>query len=519
MKRRDFINHSLSGILMPSLLNGFSVKAFGNMNEEQIGEENILVIIQLNGGNDGLNTVIPIDKYSLYKNARSNIAIAENKLLKIPQTDKIGLHPAMKAGLYTLFQEGKANLIQSVGYPNPNFSHFRATDIWNSASDSNQYIYSGWVGRYLATQHPDFPTNYPNAQFPDPLAVQIGSAISTALQGPVYSMGMAITNPTSFYNLVLNKTESTPNTLAGKELKFLREVANQSNKYATSIKNAAGKAKNIVTYPNTNLAAQLKIVANLIGGGLKTKIYFVNLGGFDTHSNQTDGTDTSIGTHANLWQQISGAIKAFMDDLKALGVSKKVIGMTYSEFGRRIKSNASGGTDHGAAAPMFMFGEMVNPIVLGNSPDIPTAPQTGDNITMQYDFRSVYGTVLDQFLCMNLDLQANVLLKNSFQTLPLILPQACGKITANEPIDNQVLISNYPNPFTDFTILSFHSKGGHNMVQIFDNVGKLIDMPIEGFFNEGKTEVSLDTASWKSGIYYARFQNEERQQIRKMIKA
>jgi uncharacterized protein (DUF1501 family) len=163
-------------------------------------------------------------------------------------------------------------------------------------------------------------------------------------------MGMAITNPSSFYNLVQNKVEDAPDTLAGKELKFLREVANQTNLYASSIRGAAGKAKNLVTYPNTNLAGQLKIVANLIGGGLKTKVYFVNLGGFDTHSNQVNTTDTTTGTHANLWKQISDAIKAFTDDLKAMGVSKRVVGMTYSEFGRRIKSNASGGTDHGAAA-------------------------------------------------------------------------------------------------------------------------------------------------------------------------
>lgn len=519
MKRRDFIQQSISGFLMPALMNGLSIKAFGNVTESNIGEENILVVIQLNGGNDGLNTVIPIDKYGLYKTARTNIAIPQEKLLKIPQTETLGLHPAMQGGLHTLFQEGKANLIQSVGYPNPSFSHFRATDIWNTASDSNQFVYSGWLGRYFSTQHPNFPTGYPNNQFPDPLAIQIGSTVSTSLQGPIYSMGMAISNPTSFYNLVQNKVESTPNTLAGKELKFLREVANQTNQYATSIKTAAGKAKNLVTYPNTGLANQLKIVANLIGGGLKTKVYYVNLGGFDTHSNQVNTTDTTTGTHANLWKQISDAVKAFMDDVKAMGVSKRVVGLTYSEFGRRIKSNASGGTDHGAAAPMFMFGDMVNPIVLGNTPDIPANALTGDNVQMQYDFRSVYGSILDQFLCMNSNLQDDVLFKTSFQALPLILPEACGKITATENFEAEELISNYPNPFSESTTLTFNSRGGHSMIQVFDNMGRLIETPVEGEYPAGKNEVSVDTTRWKNGLYYARYQNASIQQIRKMVKA
>jgi uncharacterized protein (DUF1501 family) len=165
MKRREFVQQSISGFLMPALLSGFSVKALGNVAKNQSGDENTLVVIQLNGGNDGLNTVIPIDKYGLYKNARSNIAIPETSLLKISQNDNIGLHPSMAGGLHNLFMEGKANVIQSVGYPNPNFSHFRATDIWNSASDANQYVYNGWLGRYLALQHPAYPNNYPNAQF------------------------------------------------------------------------------------------------------------------------------------------------------------------------------------------------------------------------------------------------------------------------------------------------------------------------------------------------------------------
>jgi uncharacterized protein (DUF1501 family) len=516
MKRRNFIQNTFAGVVMPALLNGLSFKAFGNLDETNLGDDHVLVVIQLSGGNDGLNTVIPIDKYGLYKNARTNIAIPQEKLLTIPQTEILGLNPAMK-GMQTMFKEGKAALIQSVGYPNPNFSHFRATDIWNSASDSNIYVNNGWTGRYLAIDNPNYPTGYPNTKFPDPLAIQIGSVVNTALQGPVQSMGMAISNPSSFYNLISNKVETTPNTLAGKELKYLREVANQTNQYATTIKAAAGKVTKQGTYPSTNLANQLKIVAQLIGGGLKTKVYFVQMGGFDTHSNQTNTTDTTTGVHANLWQQVSDAVKAFHDDLTGLGVSKRVVGLTYSEFGRRIKSNASGGTDHGAAAPMFMFGDWVNPVALGNSPDIAASPTTNDNITMQYDFRSVYASILQNWFCLDAAYLDDVLLKN-FQPLPLLQGMACGNITANEPTLSEELITNYPNPFTEKTTLSFISKGGHTLIQIFDNVGRIVATPVDANFDTGRHEVVVETTDFNSGMYFARLQNGSIQQIRRMAK-
>jgi uncharacterized protein (DUF1501 family) len=516
MNRRDFIQNTFSGIMMPTLLNGLSLNAYGNVNEQNLGDDHILVVVQLIGGNDGLNTVIPIDKYGLYKNARTNIAIPKEKLLKIPQSDILGLNPEM-IGLQTMFKEGKASLIQGVGYPNPDFSHFRSTDIWNSASDSNLYVNNGWAGRYLTINNPNFPTGYPNKQFPDPLAIQIGSVISTALQGPIQSMGMAISNPSSFYNLISNKIENTPNTLAGKELKFLRKLAVQTNQYTETIKSAASKVTKQVNYPNSNLANRLKIVAQLIGGGLKTKVYFVHISGFDTHSDQTNTSDTTTGTHANLLKDMSDAIKAFSDDLKGLGVSKKVLGVTYSEFGRRIKSNASGGTDHGAAAPMFMFGDLVNSVVLGTNPDISATPTDKDNVTMQYDFRSVYASILQNWFCLDAAYIDDVLLKN-FQTLPLIHGQACGNITADEPIISEELISNSPNPFSDNTKLTFITKGGHTMIQIFDTIGRIVATPIDGEFDAGRHEIMLETKDFNSGMYFARLQNGSVQQVRRMVK-
>jgi len=227
------------------------------------------------------------------------------------------MHPAM-TGINSLYGDGKVAVVQSVGYPNPNYSHFRATDIWLTGDDYNQYLKTdGWeVSRSGISE---FSGRYPSTSMPDPLAIQIGSSVSTGLQGPVISMGMAITNPSSFYNLVNNTTDPAPNTPAGHELTYIRLVAEQTNLYASSVKTAAGKAANKSTlYPasGNTLSDQLKIVARLVAGGLKTRIYSVNIGGFDTHSAQVDASDTSLGTQATLLQRLSVAIQAFMDDIK-----------------------------------------------------------------------------------------------------------------------------------------------------------------------------------------------------------
>ncbi|MBA2761564.1 MAG: DUF1501 domain-containing protein, partial [Segetibacter sp.] len=411
MKRRKFLQNSIpAGVILPGLINGYSIKAFAEDSPfiqalmlPATLTDHVLVLVQLTGGNDGLNMVIPIEYYGAYNNARPNIAIPQSKTLAVPGSDKVALHPAM-TGLQEMFKQGKATVVQSVGYPSPSFSHFRATDIWMSASESTQVVNSGWAGRYLNYEYPNFPNGYPNSTMKDPLAIQIGSVTSLTLQGPQVSMGMSISNPTNFYNLISGVTDTAPNTPAGKELTFVRMVAQQTQKYAAVVKDAAEKVPTQSTYPTGNsLADQLKIVARLIKGGLSTRVYMVSFGGFDTHSLQANPTDTTTGAHATLLQRVSDAIKAFQDDLKFLGVEDRVVGMTFSEFGRRIKSNASGGTDHGAAAPLFVFGKNVLPGVIGNTPVIPTSASVNDNIPFQYDFRSVYATLLENWLCVKHD--------------------------------------------------------------------------------------------------------------------
>lgn len=523
MKRRQFLKKSLpAAAFIPAIVDGFSIKAFAADSMllqatlmPYVDTDHVLVIVQLNGGNDGLNTLIPLSNYRDYYNARTNIAIPEKKVLPLTGYAKAGLHPSM-TGLQSLYNEGLLSILQAVGYPSPNFSHFRATDIWMTASDSNSVINSGWGGRYLNSEFPNYPNGYPNSSMPDPLAIQIGSTTTLTCQGPIANMGMSITDPTNFYNLVNGTQDSVPNTPMGQELSYIRQVAQQTNLYAQRIKVAANNVKQQSVYPtNNSLADQLKIVARLIKGGLKTRIYMVSYGGFDTHSLQAVASDTTTGAHANLLGNVSNAIKAFQDDLKFLSVDDRVLGMTFSEFGRRIKSNSSGGTDHGAAAPLFIFGKKVMGRILGNNPAIPAAITVNDNIPFQYDFRSVYASVLQNWFCVA-DTDLKMIMMNNFQPLDLVqgnCSNSSGPLNAGDK-----LISNYPNPFVQSTTIEFKTAGGHTLVQIIDASGRVIKALTDKEYTAGTYKVFFDSEPLAAGVYYARLQNGPVQQVRAMLK-
>lgn len=529
MKRRDFIRNSIpAATVLPAILNGYSVKAFNSnsplvkaLMQQTTSNDHVLVIVQLSGGNDGLNMVIPISNYSSYFNARTNVAIPEARILKLDGYADTGIHTAM-TGYQSMYNEGKGKIIQAVGYPQPNFSHFRATDIWMTSSNSNQEIYTGWAGRYLNYEYPNFPNGYPNTSMPDPLAIQIGSTSSLTFQGPQVNMGMSITNPTNFYNLINGTSDPVPNTPAGKELTYVRLIAQQTQQYGTTIRNAANAVTQQSPYPtNNSLADQLKIVARLIKGGLKTKIYMVSFGGFDTHSVQVNAADTTTGSHATLLGRVSDAMKAFQDDLKFLKIEDRVVGMTFSEFGRRIKSNSSVGTDHGAAAPMLLFGSKIDGGVLGNNPTIPTSATVNDNVPMQYDFRSIYATLLEKWFCIPKDVVKGLFPANinaTLQDLPLIKAGVC---TDGGQINNSgsTLISNYPNPFTISTKIQFTVEAGPTLIQIIDTLGRVVAVALEkDYAQAGTYNITFDAEGLPNGIYYARLQNGANQQVRPMLK-
>ncbi len=524
MKRRDFIKNSALGAVIPGLFGQYGVNAIAlspwlqTVVNATAETDHVLVIIRMSGGNDSINMVVPIDQYKTLSEARANILLDEAKVLRLKDIDGTGLHPAM-TGLQSLFNENKLRIIQGVGYPNQNFSHFRSTDIYMSASESNEQVSSGWVGRYLSNEYPNYPAGYPNATMPDPLAIQINDMTLT-LQGPSTIMGVTVSDPNNPYKFL----DDTSNPLTGNpgaEMTFLRSVARQADRYGTGIQSAFTKGgANMATYPTPNgLADQLKIVARLVRGGLKTRVYMVQMGGYDTHANQVDAANKVIGSHANLLKMLSDAITAFQRDLEMMKIDNRVLGMTFSEFGRRIRANASTGTDHGAAYSSFVFGKNVIGGMTGKNPDIPSNTTVGSNLPMQFDFRSIYASILKDWFCVDdNDLQATML--RNFQPLKIINPTGCLPVSVHEQnlAAGQKLIGNYPNPFTGNTTIEFETFGEFATVQVFDGEGVLLATLAEGDLPEGKHTAIFDGSTLPAGIYYARLQNGAISQVRTMMK-
>jgi len=507
MKRRNFLRHTLAGgLMLPVWIDGFGAQAFGHesgliqaLTGLATNNDRVLVLIQLQGGNDGLNMVIPLDQMSTYTSLRSNIALAESKVLRLTQAT--GLHPAM-TGLKQLYADGRLSIVHSVSYPTPSFSHFRASDIWFTGEDADKSLTTGWVGRYLNDKYPGYPEKYPSASMSDPLAIQISAISSTALLGPKESMAITFQNPDTFAQLVGDKPvipdNTLPNTPAGRNLAYIRQEQITSVQYAGQVKQAAGKAKNLVAYPNGNaLADQLKIVARLIAGGLKTKVYYVQTGGFDTHANQVDATDTSLGYHAGLLGGISGAIKAFLDDLAALNVADRVAAMTFSEFGRRVASNASRGTDHGSAAPVLVFGAGIRQQMIGQNPNLSNL--VGGNLIMQTDFRQVYSAMIGDWLGEG-QATATSVLTRSFDPSPIFQ-------SPTKPITNSwdMPIRLYPNPATDYVLLE---SADVRQVSLVSSVGQILVVPMQSV---DAYTLRLNVGTLPEGIYLVSVQTNQQQ--------
>jgi uncharacterized protein (DUF1501 family) len=461
----------------------------------------VLVLVQLSGGNDGLNTVIPYQD-PIYHNVRPSIRIRENEVLSL--SNSIGLHPSL-APFKELYDEGELTVVQSVGYPNPDRSHFRSTDIWLSASDSNEYIEDGWVGRFLAKAFPEpenFNTNHP-------MAIQIGASQSMLLQCTCQGqMGISFEDPNQFYQLIngsIADNDPPPNTIAGEQLRFIKQIAAQSIQYAQIIKDAADTVENKVQYPNSSLGRQLAIVAELIAGGLETPVYLTSVGGFDTHSNQ-------LGGHANLLQNVANSVSAFNQDLKLLGVADRVVVMTFSEFGRRVEQNGSAGTDHGTAAPLFVIGSNVKGGIVGENPDLNDLDNNGD-LKYQFDFRQVYATLLQDQLGMSADKMNDVLFK-SFETLPLI---AVKHAASGGPVSFS-MFQNYPNPFNPSTRIDYNLRVPQYIrLVVYDPTGAEVVTLDQGWKEAGSYSKFFGDGRYPSGVYYCRLISGSYKQTIKMI--
>ena len=422
--RREFLRTTVLGsalswtvpAFLANTLSALQTEAADSATQIVTGKDStILVVLQMAGGNDGINTVVPYSN-DFYHKARPRIGLTADKIIKI--NDYLGFNGSM-TGFKNLYDSGNLAVVQGVGYPNPNRSHFRSTEIWQTASASDKIEKYGWLGRYFdnACAGAD-PT----------VGVTIGSQLPEAFfaKNP---MGICLNNPQNYRFMAngnateesyrkLNELEmsspapdggpsmtpeennsgGTISSLAagmpmqgGSAVDFISRTALDAQVSSDKVRDIAAKVQNQAVYPGSQLGNSLKLVAKLIGGGLPTRVYYVSQGGYDTHTNQ-------INTQTRLLQDLGDSTKAFVDDMKAQGNMQRVLVMTFSEFGRRVTENANGGTDHGAAAPMFIVGNKVKAGLLGKYPSLAPQDLFEGDIKYNVDFRNVYASVLENWL-------------------------------------------------------------------------------------------------------------------------
>jgi uncharacterized protein (DUF1501 family) len=373
MNRRNFL--TLTGtftggtLLLPNFLH-----AFGNQPGLVIDEQ-CLVFIQLNGGNDGLNTFIPYDN-PLYYELRTKIALSKDKI--ISKNNGMAFHPALKK-LAEIQQKGDLTILQNVGYPEPNRSHFRSQEIWQTASDANRYLNEGWLGRYLDLQCKE---HQPTA------GINLDAIDNLALKGNEPNF-ITVKDPNRFK--IRNDKEENIKLSDNPQLDFVRKIANSVSEGSAEIQQALTKSTTEVSYPKTNLGKNLEWIARLIKGNLNSKVYYTSQNGYDTHDNQ-------LAIHQRNLEELDEAVYSFYSDLKKTNLLQNVTLVVFSEFGRRVKDNGNG-TDHGTAAPMFIIGGSNQGKVLGNNPNLSDLDE-GD-LKYQIDFRSVYAALLKHKLAFD----------------------------------------------------------------------------------------------------------------------
>lgn len=370
MNRRNFL--TLTGtftggsLLLPNFLH-----AFGTSNELITGAQSV-VFIQLNGGNDGLNTFIPYEN-PLYYELRPNIGIAKDAVRG--KTKGMGFHPALK-DFATMQQNGDLTVIQNVGYPEPNRSHFRSQEIWQTASNPTEFLNEGWLGRYLDIHcHEHQPT----------AGINLDAIDNLALKGKQPN-SITVKDPNRFK--VRKDAEEIQKLSDNPQLDFVRKIANSVTEGSDEIQKALANSKSEISYVKTGLSKNLEWIARLIKGNLNSKVYYTSLNGFDTHDNQ-------LNTHNRNLTELNDAVYSFYQDLKAAKVLQNITIVVFSEFGRRVKDNGKG-TDHGTAAPMFIIGGNNKGTVVGNNPNLVDLDK-GD-LKYEIDFRSVYAAILEQKL-------------------------------------------------------------------------------------------------------------------------
>lgn len=500
MKRRQFIVNTglATGALMsaPYLSKGKDIVKFMSNQELGFGDnDSIIIIIELFGGNDGINTIIPLED-PLYSDYRSNIEILP-EFAKRWGNSSLYMHPALvenqiNNGLMGMLEAGRLAVIEGVGYQNPNLSHFRSRDIWHSgiiSNDPQERLSEGWLGRYIANKLTNFPFEIPE----HPIAISLAGTIPLLLKSRKGHMGIALNNIETFYELG-SKTNPTDPTREGEdnfseEHNFIHSIARQSSQYSSEIKKAFDNGKNEIEY-SAGLAQKFKTIARLISGGLNTKVYYVGLSNFDSHVQQTDKLAPLSGQHPALLSQLTAAITQFTEDAVIQGFNKRVTGMTISEFGRRVYDNGSRGSDHGAASMMFVFGhnDGIKGGHLGNPADLSNGVKAGNLVSrVEEDFRNIYTDFLKFRLGANND-DVYEVFKDNFVTEFGVLTQYASSVEDNPVANPGNELGVYPNPTTGPITIQFE-------------LTKTSSISLKAYSLNGEVEYTIREGLTPAGIY------------------
>lgn len=499
MKRRDFIKSAtaltIAGTQIPLMALGkprHQRKVTGNW-----GSDRIVVLIKLNGGNDGLNTLIPIQNRTYY-DKRPLLAYKEKDTL--PFQYDTTLHPSLRK-TQQLYQQGMMSAIHGVGYPTGNLSHFRSSDIWSTGSGAERVWQTGWLGRLFSNDYPDYPANIPD----HPIGIQMASANLLEFQSKEANMGMILGRDDSLYriidqNYVIGSSDPAPNSYGGEELKYIRSVDESTYEYSGVIQEATDKGRTMQEYPESFIGLQLAVAAKLISGGLTTPIYRTFHTGFDTHANQYND-------HANLLRQLDEAVYVFLKDMGQQGLLDKILVVTTSEFGRRVKENGSIGTDHGTAGPALFYGAQLRGEVIGNQPNLTDLNRAG-NISIQHDYRQVYSTILSNWFGLSNETVKQVFIEN-YEPLPIIHEPLSTEETGTVPARFK-LHPAFPNPFNPTAVIPFElPKASHVSARIFDLNGRQIMAQNLGIKGPGNHEWRVVPKGWSSGTYIVQLEAME----------
>lgn len=458
----------------------------------QSENDRVLVIIRLKGGNDGLNTTVPLYDYDTYADLRPDVRIQDSDLFEL--SNDIGM-PNYMDPIEGLWNDGKMKIIHGVGYPDQSLSHFRSSDIWASSSDEDEYVDSGLLGRYYEDEIPDFLTDPP--EFPP--AVQIGSIGNLLFTGSdSTNYAFSVANPEQLYTLAqngwLHDAINVPECYYGDQVAYLRAIANNTFIYANVINDAYTASTNSVVYDDYTLSNQLALVARMIKGGLGTKIYMVTLDGYDTHAEQPEN-------HSALMEDVTKGVKNFFNDLEATNNDQDVMCMTISEFGRRVEQNASFGTDHGAAAPVMFFGPELNGNgFVGDQSELNDTDFAG-NLNFGIDFRQIWATVLEDWLCIDSDFVDEVLL-GQFERLDLGFECIGDAVSEHKQIGlshNPVYMEN-GQVFIDYSL----ENNRHVQIRVFNVMGQQVAELENGLKSGGKhrVEIKNNSSAIATGQYY-----------------